>query len=128
MTISRTSMTTPFDGFLTLQGMSPDGTEGKPPPVVCAPVPCAGAVVRDRDGRLLLVRRGHAPSEGLWSVPGGRVEDGETPEQAAAREVLEETGLYVDVGKLLASVRVGDYLVHDFARSEERRVGKECKC
>ena len=95
--------------------MSPDGTEGKPPPLAHAPIPCAGAVIRDRDGRLLLVRRGHAPSEGLWSVPGGRVEDGETPEQAAAREVLEETGLEVDVGKLLASVRVGDYLVHDFA-------------
>ena len=90
--------------------MSPDDAEGKPPPIVCA-----GAVVRDRDGRLLLVRRGHAPSLGLWSVPGGRVEDGETPEQAAAREVLEETGLQVAVGRLLGSVRIGDYLVHDFA-------------
>jgi len=95
--------------------MSPDDAERKPPPVACPPIPCAGAVVRDREGRLLLVRRGHAPSEGLWSVPGGRVEDGETPEHAAAREVLEETGLQVEVGKLLASVRIGDYLVHDFA-------------
>ena len=90
--------------------MSPDHAEGKPPQVVCA-----GAVVHDRDGRLLLVRRRNAPSKGLWSVPGGRVEPGESPEQAAAREVLEETGLRVEVGRLLGSVQIGDYLVHDFA-------------
>ena len=90
--------------------MSPDDALGKPPPIVCA-----GAVVRDGDGRLLLVRRRHAPSIGLWSLPGGRVEPGETPVQAAAREVLEETGLQVEVGELLASVHIGDYLVHDFA-------------
>lgn len=78
-------------------------------------MPCAGAVVRDESGRVLLVRRGHAPSQGLWSVPGGRIEPGETPEQAAAREVREETGLQVRVGRLLATVEIGDYLVHDFA-------------
>jgi 8-oxo-dGTP diphosphatase len=90
--------------------MSPDEPARKPPLIVCA-----GAVVRDTEGRLLLVRRGHEPSLGLWSVPGGRVEAGETPELAAAREVLEETGLQVAVGQLLATVQVGDYLVHDFA-------------
>jgi 8-oxo-dGTP diphosphatase len=71
--------------------------------------------VRDEAGRVLLVRRGHAPSRGLWSVPGGRIERGETPEQAAAREVREETGLDVRVGALLLTVEIGDYLVHDFA-------------
>ena len=88
--------------------MSPASSGGKP-------VPCAGAVVRDEAGRLLLVRRGHPPSAGLWSVPGGRVEAGETPAQAAVREVREETGLDVEVGALLTTVHIGDYVVHDFA-------------
>lgn len=56
-------------------------------------VPCAGGIVRDHAGRLLLVRRAQAPSRGLWSVPGGRVEDGEDWASAAQREVLEETGI-----------------------------------
>lgn len=68
-------------------------------------VPCVGAVVRDDSGRLLLVRRGHPPAAGRWSLPGGRVEPGETATQALAREVREETGLAVTVGALLGSVR-----------------------
>lgn len=66
---------------------------------------CVGAVIRDADGRLLLVRRGHEPGKGLWSVPGGRIEDGETDEQALVREVAEETGLIVTPGRLIGSVR-----------------------
>lgn len=65
---------------------------------------CVGAVVTDGTGRLLLVRRGHPPGEGLWSVPGGRVEPGETDAAAVAREVMEETGLAVTAGALLGSV------------------------
>ena len=91
--------------------MSPAADSEKP----ATRVVCAGAVVRDADGRLLLVRRGQEPSAGLWSLPGGRVEPGESIAEAAAREVLEETGLRVSVGRLLASVDIGDYLVHDFA-------------
>ncbi len=59
----------------------------------------AGAVVRDPAGRLLLVQRGKDPEAGRWTIPGGRVEPGETPAAAAAREVAEETGLDVAVGR-----------------------------
>jgi 8-oxo-dGTP diphosphatase len=69
-------------------------------------VPCVGAVVHDADGRLLLIRRGHAPHEGLWSVPGGRVEPGESPEAAVVREVREETGLRVRAGAAVGRVRI----------------------
>ena len=78
-------------------------------------VPCAGAVVRDQAGRLLLVLRRNEPSRGLWSLPGGRVEAGETADEAASREVLEETGLVVSVGQELLVVEIGDYVVRDFA-------------
>ncbi|PCI04714.1 MAG: NUDIX hydrolase [Hyphomicrobiales bacterium] len=47
------------------------------------------------DERVLLILRGREPLKGLWSLPGGRVEAGETHEQAAIREILEETGLRV---------------------------------
>ena len=40
-------------------------------------IPCVGAVIKDADGRLLLIKRGHEPAAGLWSIPGGRIEPGE---------------------------------------------------
>jgi 8-oxo-dGTP diphosphatase len=67
-------------------------------------VSCAGAVVHDESGRLLLVRRGHEPGRGLWSLPGGRCEPGETAADAAVREVLEETGLWVEAGPIVGRV------------------------
>ncbi len=88
--------------------------------VYVAEVAAVGAIAV-RDGRLLLIRRGHAPSRGRWSLPGGRVESGETPQQALVREVAEETGLVVQVGELVGEVvrdgssgvtyRIQDFLV-----------------
>jgi ADP-ribose pyrophosphatase len=59
-----------------------------------APRVAVGAIVI-KDGQVLLVRRGQPPSEGLWAIPGGRVHLGETLQQAAEREIKEETGLSI---------------------------------
>ncbi len=67
-------------------------------------VPCVGAIVVER-GRLLLIKRGHEPGAGLWSLPGGRIEPGETDSEALVRELREETGLIVEPGRLVGSVR-----------------------
>ncbi len=73
----------------------------------CLPVvACVGAVVLDDHGRLLLVRRGNEPGRGLWSVPGGRVEAGESVAAAVEREVREETGLTVRAGAEVGRVRI----------------------
>ena len=58
------------------------------------PVVGIGAVVI-RDGKVLLIRRGVAPGRGLWAVPGGSLELGETLQQGAEREILEETGITI---------------------------------
>ncbi len=68
-----------------------------------APVVAVGAILRRAD-TLLLVRRGHGPAAGSWSVPGGRVEPGETLHEAVVREVREETGLGVVVDRFLGWV------------------------
>ena len=77
-----------------------------------------GAVAIDDDA-LLLIRRGRDPGLGRWSLPGGRVEWGETLAQALVREVLEETGIECVVGELIGWVeRISDdyhFVVFDFA-------------
>ena len=83
-------------------------------------VDCVGALVYDEQHRLLLIRRGHDPGAGLWSIPGGRVEPGETDPEAVAREVHEETGLHVAVGPLVGEIeRPGlhgsTYVIRDYA-------------
>ncbi len=59
-----------------------------------------GAIVRHA-GALLLIERAQPPGEGLWSLPGGRVEPGESVTDAVEREVSEETGLVVQCGELV---------------------------
>lgn len=65
------------------------------------PLPGVAAVVL-REGEVLLVQRGHEPARGLWGLPGGAVELGETLETALHREVREECGLEIEIGPLLA--------------------------
>ena len=73
------------------------------------PICAVAAIVYDPQGRILLVERGKPPGEGLWTVPGGRLEASETLAQGVAREVREETGLIVEVGALACVVeRMGD--------------------
>jgi 8-oxo-dGTP diphosphatase len=82
-------------------------------------IDCVGGIVVGGDARLLLVRRGQEPALGTWSVPGGRVESGESDAVATAREVLEETGLRVEVGRLVGAVERaapagGVYVIRDY--------------
>lgn len=67
------------------------------------PEVCVGAVALDNDC-LLLIRRGRGPAAGEWSVPGGRVEEGETLAEAVVRELLEETGIEGVCGELVGWV------------------------
>ncbi len=59
-----------------------------------SPQIAVGAIVI-KDNKVLLVRRSQPPDEGLWAIPGGRVELGETLQDAVEREIMEETGLII---------------------------------
>jgi 8-oxo-dGTP diphosphatase len=71
-----------------------------------------------RDGALLMIRRGHGPASGRWSVPGGRIERGELAAEALVREVKEETGLDAICGPLVGWTELLDgddhFVVLDF--------------
>ena len=75
------------------------------------PLVGVGAVILDQ-GRVVLVKRGQPPLAGEWSIPGGRLEIGETMREGVAREVREETGLTVEPAELLG---VYDRLLRDEA-------------
>jgi mutator protein MutT len=79
---------------------------------------CVGAIAV-HDGRLLLIRRGAGPAAGEWSVPGGRVERGETLAEAVVRELAEETGVEGVCDRLVGWVeRIGSdyhFVILDFA-------------
>ena len=81
------------------------------------PIVGVGAIVI-RDGRLLVIKRGHPPFEGHWSVPGGRLEFGETLAEGAIRELLEETGLRGVAGDLCGIAERfsdrGHIVIHDY--------------
>ena len=98
------------------------------------PTVAVGAIVLDDRGRVLVVERGKPPGVGQWTVPGGRLEPGETLAQAVAREVREETGLVVEVGALACVVeRMGDdyhFVILDYvarAIGGELRAGSDAR-
>src|SRR5437762_14386920 len=78
---------------------------------------CVGAIAVENDA-LLLIRRGRPPGTGLWSLPGGRVEAGETLAEAVVRELAEETGIEGVCDELIGWVeRIGadyHYVILDF--------------
>ena len=68
---------------------------------VARPTVAVGCFVFDSRGALLLIQRGKQPGLGLWTIPGGRVEYGESLVEACRREVFEETGITVVIGEMV---------------------------
>ena len=89
-------------------GYMPDTINSTEP----SPVAAVGAVVWNASGEVLLIRRGKPPRKGDWSIPGGRVEWGESLHDAILREVLEETGVTIEI---VAAIETLDSITRDAA-------------
>lgn len=87
-------------------------------PIDCAPVDCVG-VICFRGDDVLLIKRGTAPRKGEWSIPGGRIEAGESERDAALRELFEETGIMAALEDKVATIDAQfegfNYRLHDYA-------------
>jgi mutator protein MutT len=83
-----------------------------------APIPAVSVALRDKD-RFLLVKRGRAPSKDFWAFPGGKLEAGETLDQAARRELHEETGLVAEDYRIIRMITLsgdwGSFALHIFS-------------
>ncbi len=113
---------------LTLVDVELPGGERFEHHVVRIPRPAAATVVRDRErGVLLLWRHRFIVDAWGWEVPGGEIEDGETPEEAAARETLEETGwrpaALRPLGHYHPFVGRSDHTFHVFVADRAEHVG-----
>lgn len=87
-------------------------------PISTDAVQCVG-VICFRGNDVLLIKRGTAPRKGEWSIPGGRIEVGETDAEAALRELFEETGVSADLSVKIDIIKAEFegvlYHLHDFA-------------
>jgi 8-oxo-dGTP diphosphatase len=87
-------------------------------PIDSPPVDCVG-VICFRGDDVLLIKRGTAPRKGEWSIPGGRIEAGESERDAALRELFEETGIMAALETKVAVIDARfenfNYRLHDYA-------------
>ena len=64
----------------------------------------AAAIIHDKDGRIFATQRGYGEWKDWWEFPGGKMETGETPEEALKREIREELETEIDVERLITTV------------------------
>lgn len=106
------------------QGAGPTGAVEVDDPAAVPPVRVRAGAILIRDGHLLLIRFQDPDEDGpYYEIPGGGVEAGETPEEAAVRELREETGLLGSVGREVARVWKGGRYEHYFLMTAEGRIG-----